>query len=334
MTSTSRRKVVCAIALASGIFGIATTAAQAQALTKLTITMEFTPGGFHTPFYLAQQKGWFKEAGIDLTIRDGKGSANTINLVGAGQSDLGFTPGSAAIIARTKGIPVKTIATIMNKNAYGIVFKKGAQIRNAQDLKGKELVYTIGSMEGVFTESFLASAKLNKSDVKLMGVDAASKAAAVVSGKTDGAIVPVPFYVGLLAGKQEIGTLLYHDFGDRFIDIGIITSDDVIKQKPAALKAFVSVMSRAFTYTRNNGMEEAAAALVALRPDASIDAPSLVNMFRAYAAHIDTPLSQGKPIGYISEAAWAESVDTLKRLDVIPKDAKATDMYTTEFSPK
>jgi NitT/TauT family transport system substrate-binding protein len=334
MTFTTRRKVVCTIALVAGTLGIVAPTVQAQALTKLTITMEFTPQGFHAPFYLAQQKGWFKEAGIELTIRDGKGSANTITLVGAGQSDLGFTPGSAAIIARTKGIPVMTIATILNKNAYGIVFKKGAEIRSAQDLKGKELVYTVGSMEGVFTDSFLVAAKLNKSDIRLLGVDAGSKAAAVVTGKSDGAIAPVPFYVGMLAGKQEIGTLLFHDFGDRFIDIGIIANDDVIKQKPAALKAFVSIMSRAFTYTRDKGAEEAAAALVKLRPDASIEAPALVNMFRAYAAHIDTPLSQGKPIGYISEAAWVESIATLQRLNLIPKDAKATDMYTTQFSPK
>jgi NitT/TauT family transport system substrate-binding protein len=334
MKSISRRRIVCTLALAASTFAIGITGAQAQQLTKLTLTMEFTPGGFHTPFYLAQQKGWFKEAGIDLTIRDGKGSGNTINLVGAGQSDLGFTPGSAAIIARSKGIPVKTIATIMNKNAYGIVFNKRSQIRSASDLKGKELIYTVGSMEGVFTESFLASAKLSKSDVKLLGVDSTAKAASVIAGKSDGAVAPVPYYVGLLAGKQEIGTLLYHDFGDKLVDIGIIANEDAIKQKPAALKAFVDVMSRAFTYTRDKSAEEAAAALVALRPDAGIDVPSLVNMFRAYAAHIDTPDSQGKPIGYISEVAWAQSVDTLKRLNVIPKDAKATDMYTTAFSPK
>jgi NitT/TauT family transport system substrate-binding protein len=319
---------------AAAAAGFAPRGARAQGqLTPLTITMEFSPGGAHIPFYIARQKGWFAEAGIDLTIKDGKGSAVTINLVGANQSDLGFTPGSALAIARPKGIPVKSIATILQKSAYGFILPKGSLLRRPEDFKGKEIVFTTGAVEGQFTEAFLAKGGLSKSDFKLVGVDSASKVASVVSGKSDAACAPVPFYTGLLKGKQEIDSLLFTDFGVNMVDIGIIASDDTIKQKGPALKKFVAVMSRAWQYTRDGHQEEAAAALRAARPDATIEVPSLVNMFNAYVELIDTPQTKGKPIGYTSPELWAETIVTLKGLNLVPKDAKAEDMYDLAFAP-
>ena len=334
MTTLTRRVALGMLggAAAAGLGGRAVRA-QGQ-LTPLTITMEFSPGGAHIPFYIARQKGWFAEAGIDLTIKDGKGYAVTLNLVGANQSDLGFGPGSALAIARPKGVPVKSIATILQRSAYGLILPKGSPLRKPEDFKGKAIVYTTGSVEAQFTEAFLAKGKLARSDYKLVGVDAASKAAAVISGKSDAACAPVPFYTGLLKGKQEIDALLFTDFGVNMVDIGISASDDTIKQKGPALKKFVEVMSRAWQYTRDGHQDEAAAALRADRPDATIEAPSLVNMFNAYVELIDSPQTRGKPIGTTSPELWAETIETLKGLNLVPKETKPEEMYDLAFSPK
>lgn len=301
--------------------------------TKLIMTMEFTPQGFHAPFYYARQKGWFNDAGIDLEIKDGKGSGVTINLVGAGQSDLGFTPGSAVAIARPKGVPVKSIATILNRTAYGLVTKKGAQLNRPEDFKGKEIVYTTGAIEGQLTEAFLAKGGLKKGEYRLLGVDSGSKIASIVSGKSDAACAPVPFYTGLLKGKQEIDALLYADFGMQMLDIGIISSDETITRKGPALKRFVEVMSRAYTEVAGGRQEEAAAAMRAARPDGTIDAPSLVNMFNAYMPLAESPDSKGKPIGYISKVGWEQTIESLEVLGLVPKGTKSEDMYDLAFAP-
>jgi NitT/TauT family transport system substrate-binding protein len=237
-------------------------------------------------------------------------------------------------IARPKGVPIKTIATIMNKNGYGLILKKGSPLRKPVDFKGKEILYNTASLEGTFMESFLGSAGLKRNDVKLLGVDSSAKASAVLAGKSDAAVAPVPYYIGLLAGRQEIDSLLFSDFGDTMVDIGIIANEDVIKQKGPALKAFLTVLSRAYQFTLDGGVQEAAAAMVAARPDANVDATAAVNMFHAYAKHIPSPSTQGKPIGFISDQNWTETVDTLKRLGLVPKETKAQDMYDTSFMPR
>lgn len=295
--------------------------------------MEFTPQGFHAPFYYARQKGWFADAQIDLEIKDGKGSGVTINLVGAGQSDLGFTPGSALAIARPKGVPVKSIATILQRSAYGLVFKNGAALKKPEDYRGKEIVYTTGAIEGQLTDAFLAKGGLKKGEYKLIGVDSGSKIATIVSGKSDAACAPVPFYTGLLKGKQDIDALLFSDFGIRMVDIGIISSEDTIKQKGPALKRFVEVMTRAYTEVAAGKQEEAAAAMRAARPDGTIEAASLVNMFNAYISLVDSPDTKGQPIGYISKKNWVETIESLEALGLVPKGTKAEDMYDLSFAP-
>lgn len=333
MTNLTRRQALSLVGGAAAT-SFATHRAFAQTQpTKLIMTMEFTPQGFHAPFYYARQKGWFNEAGIDLEIKDGKGSGVTINLVGAGQSDLGFTPGSAQAIARAKGVPVKTIATILHRTAYGLIVGKGAGLSRPEHFKGKQIVYTTGAIEGQLTEAFLAKGGLKKGDYKLLGVDAGSKIAAVISGTSDAACAPVPFYTGLLKGKQEIDSVLYSDFGMKMIDIGIITNETVIKEKGPVLKRFVEVMSRAYTEVARGKQEEAAAAMRAARPDGTIDAPSLANMFNAYIPLVESEDSKGKAIGYISKTGWVDTIDTLEGLGLVAKGTKPEDMYDLAFMP-
>jgi len=334
MTTSSRRSAVGMQGLGATGLAIGTGKARAQAqLTRLTMTMEFTPQGFHTPFYLAQQKGWFKDAGIDLTIKDGKGSVVTLSLVGAGQSDLGFCSLSVVPIARSKRVPVKAIANISHKNAYGLILRKGSGVKGPNDVRGKRIIYTTGSIEGLLFGAFMASAGLKAEDATLIGVDASAKIGSIVSGKYDAAVGPVPFYLGLLLGKQDIEGLLFADFGQRMIDYGIAASDESLSRNPTVLKAFVGVMSRAYQYTLDGHADEASAAMVAARPEVGMDVQTASNMFRAAAAHIYSPTSMGKPIGYQSSQDWEDTIETLVRLDLVPKTANATEMYDPSFVP-
>jgi NitT/TauT family transport system substrate-binding protein len=326
-----RRSALGAIAIAA--IGAAPFVRAQPQLTKLTLTLEFTAGGFHSPLFLALQKGWFKEVGVDLTIVDGKGSAQTISLVGAGQSDLGYSQGGSMAIGRAKGVPVKTVATILNKACYGLVFRKGEPYRNAADFKGKQILYNTASHEGAFLEGFLESAKMTKADVKLLGVDASSKLSSVLSHKGDAAVVPVPYFVGLFEGKNEIDSLLFSDFGVKMADMGIVTSENAIKTKSGAIKGFVAVMSRAYQAVLDGSAEEAANALALARPDLNLNVPLAARIFRAYRGNFNVPATEGKPVGFISDTVWNETIETLKRLQIVESNAKAADMVDKSFMP-
>lgn len=322
--------------LAAAIMFFAVSApGMAQSLEKIEFMTDWAPHGFQAPIYLAVQKGWFKEAGLDVNIKDGRGSGATINLVGAGQADIGIANLSAVAIARSKGVPVKAIGTLLRKNTNGLIMKKGAGIRSPQDLRGKTVLYGTTTNEANALDGYLATAGMTRNDVKLLGVDAQSKVASVLSGRGDAAVGPVPFYLGLLQGKPEgVDAVLFYDAGIKMMDYGLIAEDSTIASRPKALAAFVKVVSRAYDYTfEGNNVEEAVKAMIALRPSANIDPVVAVNMFNAHVPYYASPATAGKPTGFLAAQDMRDTVKTLKDIKLIETDLNPDDTYTTSFNP-
>src|SRR5262249_48102914 len=97
--------------------------AQAQVgrpMEKITFLLDFTPYGKHAPFFAALDKGFWKEAGFDVTIVKGEGSATTISSYAAGAVDLAFSDTPTLILARSKGALVKVAAIIHDKSLYAL----------------------------------------------------------------------------------------------------------------------------------------------------------------------------------------------------------------------
>lgn len=167
--------------------------AAAQAPEKLKVRLDWTPWGVHGALHLAQQKGWYNAAGLDVQLEDGNGSVTTVQIVGAGdQFDLGHAALASMMIARDKGLPVKAVAVFARQSDVGLLVPVGAGIKGPKDLKGKKVAYTAGSLEAPFIDTFLAAGGLKRSDVELINVDAASKAATYASGRTDAAFSTRP----------------------------------------------------------------------------------------------------------------------------------------------
>src|SRR5258708_20116927 len=83
--------------------------AWAQGKTKVVVTTDFVPHGMHAGLHLAKHNGWFDQAGLDVTVEDGKGSATTIQQLAANQIDIGFAQLSAMAAAVSHGLPVTSV---------------------------------------------------------------------------------------------------------------------------------------------------------------------------------------------------------------------------------
>lgn len=302
--------------------------------TSLVFMLDFTPHGLHAPFFLAQQKGWFKEAGLNVTIQDGKGSVSVIQLAGAGKIDVGHAALGAMAIAQSKGVPVKAVSSILRLNPVGVLFNKGAGYKRPADFKGKELIYTASSLESPFVDSFLAAGQLKRSDVKLLATDLPSKISLYLSGKGDAVVAPIPYMMAVLPGKRESDSLRFTDFGMPMLDYGMVASEDTIKAKPQALAAFNKVVARAFAYVLDKHLDEGVKAIIDARPEVRLDKDVLAAQFRAYAQYIFSPDTQGKPVGTISAKDFDDTAATLKKFELIPDATKASDFYTLAFNPK
>ena len=312
----------------------AASTAHAAEFQGVTIMTDGTAEAMHSPLYLAAKKGWFRESGLDVTIKDGRGSANTVTLVGSGQIDFGFANIGAMIIAASKGVPVVATGTLVRVNGTGLVMLKDKPLlRSQEDCRGKEILYNTASIERQLLTGWLALGGMKPTDVKLIGVDGSAKVPSFVAGKGDAAVGPVPFYAGLLEAKGGINSLGFAEAGQSLLDTGIFTSTSLAKSRPAAAAAFTKAVSRAFAYAVDGHIEESVDAMIAMRPDAQIDRKGSIAIFNSYIPYVYSKTTKGKPVGYISAEDVDGTIQTLSSIGLIDGKTKAADVYTTEFMP-
>lgn len=112
------RTTVSAI-FVSATFTMAGAWSPAQAQNSLTIATDWAPYGVHGPLFLAAQNGWFKDAGLDVTILDGKGSSSSLQLLGAEKVDIAFVQLSTMAAAVDKGFSVISVAGFVRSGDNG-----------------------------------------------------------------------------------------------------------------------------------------------------------------------------------------------------------------------
>ena len=95
----------------------------------LSIRLAWLPSGYQAPFFLAEKKGWYKKAGIEVTLTQGTGSATSVQLVGAAQYDAGEAALSDMAFARSKGMPLTSIADFLRKGDLVLLVAADSAIR-------------------------------------------------------------------------------------------------------------------------------------------------------------------------------------------------------------
>src|SRR5436853_7877651 len=112
MTRGSSSKAVAIALFAAAALGTTPSAAQ----TKLTFLLNVPSAGYNAGFELAVEKGFYKEAGLDVTIEPGNGSQTTAQLIAVGKYDIGFADSAPVMKLISDGAKVKVLATILQGN--------------------------------------------------------------------------------------------------------------------------------------------------------------------------------------------------------------------------
>jgi NitT/TauT family transport system substrate-binding protein len=310
MLASKAKALIGTVACSIGL-SLASSAA-AQNLEKLKVRLDWTPWGVHAGFHLAQQKGWFKQAGLDVSVEDGNGSTTTVQILGSSdQFDIGYAALSSMMVGRDKGLPVKAVTVFLRQSDIGLLVPAGSGIKSPKDLKGKKVAYTAGSMEGPFIDAFLAAGGLKRTDLELINVDASGKIANYVAGRTDAAFATVALVLPLVANTRPSDGILFADNGLAMPSYGIFTSEAKIAAKREAITRFASIVSGTWQYIFDGHQDEAVEAIVAQRPQARLDKKVLRGQIDALKRHFSSPNSAGQPIGVPVAADWTAAVKTL-----------------------
>jgi NitT/TauT family transport system substrate-binding protein len=315
-------------ALAVALFALATPA-RADELAPLRIRLDWTPWGNQAAFHLANAKGWYKEAGLDVTIDDGNGSTGTVQIVGTGSDyDVGFAALSSMVIARGKGLPVRAIAAYARNSDIGVMVPLDSGITTIAGLKGKKIGYTASSLETPFLDSFLKAGGLTKADVELINMEGAAKLGAYISGKTDAAFSAIPFLVPAVNEGRPSRGIGLSAAGLAMPSYGLFARQSVIDARRDVLTRFVTVTDAAWAYIIAGHEDEGVAAIRAARPNAKLNAAAMRAQIDSFITFFPTPATKGMPPGRMAEADWQAAVETMRGAKLIPDDVKAADLYT------
>ena len=101
--------------------------------------LDWLINGYHAPFHVAKEKGWYSDGGLDVTINPGKGSFDAVRAVGAGDAEFGFPDAATAVKSIAEGIPLTMVAVFLQETPMGIVSYTDKNITAPKDLEGKTL---------------------------------------------------------------------------------------------------------------------------------------------------------------------------------------------------
>src|SRR5882724_4056792 len=319
------RKILGALAI------LAASAGGVLAQDAVSFRLNWYLGGLHVPFYYGKERGFYKDEGIDLTINEGRGSANTVQVVAAGSDTFGLADSSSVIAASAKGAEVKSVMSLLNSTGYSVVSLASAGIKTPKDLEGKKFAVTPGDPLGALFRAMAAHNKLDMSKITFVQVDPAAKVVAVLEKRVDALLGGADDQYFLIKYKgQEPAALRYADHGANIVGMTILTQEATIKNKADLVRRFVKATARSWDEAKKNP-EAAVDTTMKVKPD--LNRASQLDQLKVDIELMDSANSKGRT-GWGDQKDWDQTIALLKQYRDVETSQPWTSFHTNEFLPK
>ena len=310
---------------------LAASSATASAQDAVSLRLNWYLGGLHVPFYYGKERGFYKEEGIDLTINEGRGSANTVQVVAAGSDTFGLADSSSVVATAAKGAEVKSVMSLLNSTGFSVVSLAETGIKTPKDLEGRKLAVSAGDPLGQLFRALAAHNKLDMSKITFVQVDPAAKVVAVLEKRVDALLGGADDQFFLIKYKgQEPAALRYADHGANIVGMTILTQEATIKNKSDLVRRFVKATARSWEEAKKNP-EAAVDATMKVKPD--LNRASQIDQLKVVIDLLDSPNSKGR-IGWGDQKDWDQTIALLKQYRDLQTDKPWTAFHTNEFLPK
>ncbi len=307
---------------------IAGAALPAAAQDAVSLRLNWYLGGLHVPFYYGKDQGFYEEEGIDLTINEGRGSANTVQVVAAGSDTFGLADSSSVILTASRGADVKSVMSLLNSTGFAVVSLAETGIKTPKDLEGKRLAVSPGDPLGQLFQALAAHNKLDMSKITMIQVDPAAKVVAVLEKRADGLLGGADDQYFLIKQRGiEPAALRFADNGANIVGMTIVTKTDTIKNKPDLIKRFVRATIKSWEEAKKN---PGAAVDAALKVKPDLNRQSTLDQMLVDFELLDSKNSKGR-VGWGAQADWDQTLDLLKKYRELKTDQAWTTFHTNEF---
>jgi NitT/TauT family transport system substrate-binding protein len=230
------------------------TFAQARAEDNVKLALNWLVSGKNAPYFVAQEKGFYKAAGLNVAISRGNGSGDTVKRIAVGESEFGLADTATVISAQTNdNSPVKMVGMMFAKSSIAILYNKDAGISKPADLIGKKLGRSAAGASVNMYPAFLKANKIERSQINEVVVSPSTFLALLLSKQVD-AVLDQSSYLGRYrkgaAGSgATINAFRFADFGLDLYGDGIIVQNSLIQKNPDLIKRFMAATLKGSAYS-------------------------------------------------------------------------------------
>lgn len=304
----------------------------AAAQEKATLRLNWLIYGFHTPFHLGVERGYYKAEGIDLEVGEGKGSASAVQVIGAKGDTFGLSDGASIINGVTKGAPIKAVMGVMNTTPFAVIAREDANIKSIKDLEGKTIAATSGEAGLTIMPALIKANKLDEAKINFLRVDGAAKLVATLENKAHamlGGSENQPFILEQRGLKTTI--INYADFGVNTMGLAIHVHNDTLKDKPKLVEGFIRATRKAFADAEK---EPSAAIAAGLKAKPDMDKDLALKQLNAGLKLVRSRAAPAAPIGQMIAGDWEMTLNLMKEYQELKTDMKADAFYTNAHLPR
>jgi len=325
LSNPMRRLASCLIA---GAAAFSLNAAHAEPV-KIRLLLDWAWLPYHAPFVIAQTKHYYQDAGLDVTIDQGRGSENTALLLSQGKFDIAHLNITNAAQMIGRGGSIKVVNIYQHKSGAAFIGIKGkVNLGTPQSLIGPKLGSTPGGSDALSLKIFTHIAGIPMDKLNVVSLDSNAKTTALFGGRIDAVSGDAPAYNSYVraAGLQP-ETLLLSDHNIPLIGFGFAVNDQYLAAHPQTVRKFLAATRRAFQDEEKDPV--GACALMASQVHLAGSQARCVDYVKAVLALSTSPSSPDW--GKQSPQEWHGLLATLREVGELKSDQPDTAFYTNDL---
>lgn len=325
-----RRAVALALAASLSLC-----AGAAAAQEKVTFALDWIINGGHAGYFMAVTNGYFKQEGLDVTVVRGQGSGDTVKRVASGGADFGLADAGTVIASiGNSDVPLKIIAVVYGNASLGIMYTVESGIKSPKDLEGRKIALTANSASTTLFPAFLAANNVDPNKITKVSVAGSSFLPLLLSHQVDALVdqkTNLPQFLKPAAAQGlTMRSMTYSDYGLSVYGNVLITTDQMIAQKPKVVAGFVRAAMRGLA----DAFADPDAAIANLRKtnpevNAEIAKEQLVEIGEFVL--VDDVRKHG--YGYINRAKMEKTLHIIDDALKLKRTLAVDDLYTVKFLP-
>lgn len=301
-------------------------------LKKVTLMLDWTPNTNHSGIYVAKDRGWFKDAGLDVQIVE-PAQSGVEQVVGNGNADFGISVMESVIPARAEGVPIVSIAAIRQHDGSSFMSLAGDNIKRPKDFEGKTYGGFGGALETSLVKQLVTCDGGDPNKVNFVEVGNVDYLAGMQQNRFDFVWVFDSWDVIRARDVENVPVnsvplLDYQKCIPDWYTPVVITNEKMLKQDPDTVRKFMAAVSKGYNYAMQNPADTAS---ILLKAAPELDKTLVTNSAKFMTTQYVDP---GRQWGLQDASIWTNFEKFLRNAGLTTTPVDVTAAFTNDYLPK